>query len=981
MKPKSLYVTLSALMIGLVALVYSVLLLQEQSRGNTMLLRQAAEQAQYVGREAAAAVESELRPARVDVALLASSVLGRVSTQAERLRTLPVLAEALRSNTSVSAIYFATTSGSFMLLRRLNSALARENMGAPPGAAFGLQSVNRDTGVAVGAYSYFDADMREIERREMPDYDFDPRSRNWFELARHAGDGVAVQSQPYLFFTTGEPGVTLAEARSDIVVGADVSLETLSQLLSQTNISASAELLIATNGGELLAQSKGKDVSPASRFRVLPTVDAAASPLMKVLWHRRDGQGQLEPVQSVAGREWVAHSVTLAADARKNSAPLTLLIAAPRDELQASEIKSRRHGFYISLGLMLSMLPLVHWLANRIAQPLRNLAQQAEAITHFNFDGTDPQRSLIREVDRLATAMTTMKHTLHRFLEISSSLNAEHDFDTLMDRILRETMHISAASGGAVHLLSRDGSQLEPAALRLHGQAAIAEGPTWDVDVPHPVAAPVRALRTDSVVEMELARDDATNLAIFGSVFSSLGATRLRLLSMPLKNRQMEIIGTLTLSFPIGAGTEIQPLTSELIDLIRALSGTAALAIDNHLLLRTSRNLLASFIQLIAGAIDAKSPYTGGHCQRVPDLVKMLARATCDAKEGPFADFTMDADQWETLHIAAWLHDCGKVTTPDYVVDKATKLETIYNRIHEIRTRFEVLKRDALIERLEARLGAEGTGHARAESVDAHTRLDEEFAFIAACNHGGEYMSPEHQVRLREIAQTRWWRTLDNRLGLSAEERQRMGSAPAPLPAHELLLSDRPEHILPRPPGERLVPGNRWGFNISQPEHLYNRGELHNLSVSRGTLTSEERYKINEHMVQTIKMLGELPFPKHLQAVPEIAGGHHEQICGKGYPRGLTGAQMSPQARMMAVADVFEALTAEDRPYKPGKTLSEALEIMRRMTLDKHLDAELYELFLRSGVCMEYARRHMKSDSIDVDDVLRYSVRSEPVCS
>ena len=138
-------------------------------------------------------------------------------------------------------------------------------------------------------------------------------------------------------------------------------------------------------------------------------------------------------------------------------------------------------------------------------------------------------------------------------------------------------------------------------------------------------------------------------------------------------------------------------LSPQVLAFVENLSGVAAIAIETRRLIAEQKALLEAFIQLIAAAIDAKSPYTGGHCQRVPELTKLLAQAACDAREGPFRDFALDADEWEAVHIASWLHDCGKVTTPEYVVDKATKLETICDRIHEIRMRFEVLKRDAEI--------------------------------------------------------------------------------------------------------------------------------------------------------------------------------------------------------------------------------------------------------------------------------------------
>src|SRR5690606_1490606 len=280
---------------------------------------------------------------------------------------------------------------------------------------------------------------------------------------------------------------------------------------------------------------------------------------------------------------------------------------------------------------------------------------------------------------------------------------------------------------------------------------------------------------------------------------------------------------------------------------------------------------------------------------------------------------------WEAVHVASWLHDCGKVTTPEYIVDKATKLETIYDRIHEVRIRFEVLKRDAEIACLKAVAAGEAEPAATARLAAGLKQLDDDFAFVATCNEGGEFMAPEKIDRLKAIGQRTWMRTLDDRIGIAYEERARKACTPAPaLPARESLLADKPEHLFERRPHDRMPEDNKWGFRMSVPELLYNKGELYNLSVARGTLSEEERYKINEHIVQTLIMLGQLPFPQHLRGVPEIAGGHHEKMDGTGYPKRLTREQMSPVARMMAIADIFEALTAADRPYKKGKLLSEA---------------------------------------------------------
>lgn len=347
----------------------------------------------------------------------------------------------------------------------------------------------------------------------------------------------------------------------------------------------------------------------------------------------------------------------------------------------------------------------------------------------------------------------------------------------------------------------------------------------------------------------------------------------------------------------------------------------------------------------------------------------MLARAAADSNEPPFRDYHPNDEEWEALHIAAWLHDCGKVTTPEYVVDKATKLETLYDRIHEVRMRFEVLKRDAWIAYWQGR--AQGQDDDRLSAIrDAQLgTLDDEFAFVARTNLGGEAMADDDLARLQSIATRTWTRTLDDRLGVSWEEAKRQERRPSPpLPVAEPLLADKPEHVIERAAGDVIATDNPWGFKLDVPQHKFNRGELHNLSITRGTLTAEERYIINHHIVQTILMLSHLPFPAHLQNVAEIAGGHHEKMDGSGYPKRLRREQMSLPARMMAIADIFEALTAVDRPYKKGKLLSESLNIMAGMCKGEHIDPELFGLFVRAGIYRQYAERFMKAEQIDAVD-------------
>ncbi len=418
---------------------------------------------------------------------------------------------------------------------------------------------------------------------------------------------------------------------------------------------------------------------------------------------------------------------------------------------------------------------------------------------------------------------------------------------------------------------------------------------------------------------------------------------------------------------------EVGPVKSNIIELIELSDSLVSMSESIRAYQEAQKELMDSFIKLIADAIDAKSPYTGGHCKRVPVIAVMLAKAADRMKEGTFKGFKFGSDEeWEEFEMGAWLHDCGKITTPEYVVDKATKLETIYNRIHEIRTRFEVIWRDIEIEYYERLIKGEDQETLQAWKEQQHRALMDDFAFIAESNVGGESMSEEKKERIRSIAKRTWVRHFNDRSGLSDNELMRYeGVEKRPVPAVEQLLNDRLEHLVERVDFDEEA-YRKQGFKLEVPQFLYNYGEIYNLCVEKGTLTDEERFKINEHVIMSIKMLEQLPYPEHMTRIPEYAGTHHETMIGTGYPRRLTKDDLSVPARIMAIADIFEALTASDRPYKKGKTLSEAIRIMSFMKKDEHIDAEIFELFLRSGIYEEYAKHYLKPEQIDEVDIEAY---------
>ncbi|KAF7779280.1 hypothetical protein PMAN_a0137 [Pseudoalteromonas marina] len=521
---------------------------------------------------------------------------------------------------------------------------------------------------------------------------------------------------------------------------------------------------------------------------------------------------------------------------------------------------------------------------------------------------------------------------LQHFIDISIRLTTEKEPQLLLDEILQVVMSIANSDAGSIYSITED-DQLKfetviNKSLNLYlggGSDRFVSFPNIDLYIdgkPNQRAIVAHAVNSGKVINIpDVYAALPFDMSAAREMDARTGYRTQSMLTIPLKDHQDDILGVIQLINVKDEKNNIIPFSEELVTLIRSFASLGAIALTNSSLIKEMEELFSTFAETIAMAIDEKSPHTGGHCKRVPALTLMLADAVNEISKGPLASFSMSDSDRHQLDIAGWLHDCGKIATPDHIMEKATKLETIFDRINYIDAKFEIISRDLKINYQEQIISAMKNGKP-VEVQQFERLLDTELkqvaldrALLQRINVGGEFLGDKELAQIERIAQH-----------------------------YHLVIND-----------------------IRTP--LLNDDEVENLSIRRGTLTAGQHDVMKRHMDVTKNILDALPFPKHLSKVSEYALGHHEKLDGTGYPRGLTKEQMSVPARLMAITDIFEALSAVDRPYKKAKPVSECLFILGTMVEKNHLDPDIFAVFVESGVYKNYISEYANPEQLDDVDL------------
>lgn len=846
----------------------------------------------------------------------------------------------MKTNPDILSIYLGFDNKRSVFFRTMRPSLMKSRFDAPKNAVL-MVDINQTN--KIQRRLFYDKNLHLIVSKT-EHIDYDPTLRPWFKDAPL--DGRIHMTKPYLYRFIKQNGVTFSKrlAKDKAVVAIDISVHSLNLLLQSLTLSNKAQIIVFDDKKSIIA-TRGLSIKSPQKTKQQKYLDAIESSPFKVLFHQNIWHEKSEQI-TYNSIKWRLNLVKIISG---NENDLWLAKAIPEKDLISDAITSRNKQIILTLIMLILASVMVFAASQYIATLLKKLNKASFKIQNLNFENIDLPESNILEINELSHSFKIMSQTIRQFLDTLQQVSKNSNFTALLSDMVAQCKNISDAD----FVLMWSFNKNEHAAMNncTYCPEHMSTTQISYEKLINDISTLYQTLKQGQT--FTFSPDKWPHLDYFPKDLK-------RAWVFPLTDRENELVGCIF----IGFNHQLQNIQEDKIHFVQTFLGFISLIKENWEHICAQKALFSSFVEMIASAIDTKSPYTGAHCQRVPVLTFMLAEAVSENVDH-FPYFHLNDLSKEALYIAAWLHDCGKVTTPEYVVDKATKLETIYNRIHEIRTRFEVLKRDNEIYYWQKRASGGSEQKWATWLIQEQQKLDDDFAFIAKCNQGDERVTDEDLARLEQIAQRTWLRTLDDSLGLSWEEKQRrQHNKTTSLPCIEMLLIDKIDQKIPWSQKQQHT-FDHWQFKTKIPKLQYNRGELYNLSIRSGTLSDEERFIINNHVIQTIVMLNKLPYPNHLARIPEMAGGHHERLDGLGYPNQLSENELCLETKIMAIADIFEALTANDRPYKKAKTLSQSLNIMLSMVKNRHIDGQLFSLFIEQKIYLQYANKYLPNEQID----------------
>ena len=506
------------------------------------------------------------------------------------------------------------------------------------------------------------------------------------------------------------------------------------------------------------------------------------------------------------------------------------------------------------------------------------------------------------------------QYRFEKIMDVNLELSSELDKDKLFEMILSLTRELTNCEAGTLYIMSKDKKYLDfkviqndPMKISMGGKK---EQISWDsLDLyledgseNKSMVAAVSA-HEQRIINIE----DTYNCTQYNfegtkRFDKNTGYVSKSMLVIPLVNHEDDVIGVLQLINKKKNSDKIIPFNQNDETVLRALASQAAMALTNTQLISSLEDFLNAFVTTIAHAIDAKSKHTKNHIGKVAKISKLIAKAIHEDNT-LYKDVQYSKNDFRKIELAAWMHDVGKISMPEQIIDKATKLEGLIDRIQFVTQRFEILKRDLEILFLTNKINEEQYN----ESLE---QLDDDLQFLKEINIGSEFLDDSKIERVHSISE------------------------------YTIVLNGKKTPFL-------------------------SEDEVEKLTIRKGTLTQEEKDIMNNHADLSYKMLSALPFPKKYQGILDIAANHHEKLNGKGYPRGLSDEDLTLEDRIMILADIFEALTANDRPYKDGKKLSEVFNILSKMVKANEIDGNLLRFFFESDVLKEYIRDELSAKQID----------------